>query len=77
MNTEKNGTCLEETVYRNNLEAAKKVASATPQRYQGIVIDFVDMEKAQHRNDVMKTFRDELARTKLVLRSLEFQARTS
>ena len=68
VNTGKNvGTSsLEETVYRNNLEAAKEVAHQLRLRDIGgiIVIDFVDMEKAQHRNEVMKTFRSELARDK-------------
>ncbi len=68
VNTGKNvGTSsLEETVYRNNLEAAKEVAHQLRLRDIGgiIVIDFVDMEKAQHRNEVMKTFRAELARDK-------------
>jgi len=68
VNTGKNvGTSsLEETVYRNNLEAAKEVAHQLRLRDIGgiIVIDFVDMEKAQHRNEVMKTFREELARDK-------------
>lgn len=68
VNTGKNvGTSsLEETVYRNNLEAAKEVAHQLRLRDIGgiIVIDFVDMERPQHRNDVMKTFRSELARDK-------------
>ena len=68
VNTGKNvGTSsLEETVYRNNLEAAKEVAHQLRLRDIGgiIVIDFVDMEKVQHRNEVMKTFRAELARDK-------------
>ena len=68
VNTGKNvGTSsLEETVYRNNLEAAKEVAHQLRLRDIGgiIVIDFVDMEKPQHRNEVMKTFRAELARDK-------------
>ncbi len=68
VNTGKNvGTSsLEETVYRNNLEAAKEVAHQLRLRDIGgiIVIDFVDMEKAEHRNEVMKTFRAELARDK-------------
>lgn len=68
VNTGKNvGTSsLEETVYRNNLEAAKEVAHQLRLRDIGgiIVIDFVDMERPQHRNDVMKIFRSELARDK-------------
>jgi len=68
VNTGKNvGTSsLEETVYRNNLEAAKEVAHQLRLRDIGgiIVIDFVDMEKTKHKEDVMKTFRGELARDK-------------
>ena len=75
VNTGKNvGTSsLEETVYRNNLEAAKEVAHQLRLRDIGgiIVIDFVDMEKPQHRNEVMKTFRAELAEQNS-LQSLEF-----
>jgi ribonuclease E len=68
VNTGKNvGTSsLEETVYRNNLEAAKEVAHQLRLRDIGgiIVIDFVDMEIPRHKEDVMKTFRGELARDK-------------
>ncbi len=68
VNTGKNvGTSsLEQTVYKNNLEAAKEVAHQLRLRDIGgiIVIDFVDMEKAKHRDEVMKTFRSELARDK-------------
>ena len=50
----------------NNLEAAKEVARQLRLRDIGgiIVIDFVDMEKAKHRDDVVKVFRSELARDK-------------
>ena len=68
VNTGKNvGTSsLEQTVYKNNLEAAKEVAHQLRLRDIGgiIVIDFVDMEKAKHRDEVMKTFRSELSRDK-------------
>ena len=68
VNTGKNvgSSSLEETVYRNNLEAAKEVAHQLRLRDIGgiIVIDFVDMEKAKHKEDVIKTFRSELARDK-------------
>ncbi|HJM27814.1 MAG: Rne/Rng family ribonuclease [Acidimicrobiales bacterium] len=68
VNTGKNvGTSsLEETVYRNNLEAAKEVAHQLRLRDIGgiIVIDFVDMEKPKHKEDVINTFRSELARDK-------------
>ena len=68
VNTGKNvGTSnLEETVYRNNLEAAEEVARQLRLRDIGgiIVIDFIDMEIRQNRDDVMRAFRDALARDK-------------
>ena len=53
-------------IYRNNLEAAKEVAHQLRLRDIGgiIVIDFVDMEKPKHKEDVINTFRSELARDK-------------
>src|SRR5437762_7008972 len=59
-------TNLEETVYRNNLEAAEEVARQLRLRDIGgiIVIDFIDMEIRQNRDDVMRAFRDALARDK-------------
>lgn len=68
VNTGKNvgKSSLEETVYRNNLEAAEEVANQLRLRDIGgiIVIDFVDMEIAKNRADVIKTFRAALARDK-------------
>jgi ribonuclease E len=68
VNTGKNvgRSSLEETVYRNNLEAAEEVARQLRLRDIGgiIVIDFIDMEVASNRADVMKVFRDALARDK-------------
>jgi ribonuclease E len=68
VNTGKNvGTSnLEETVYRNNLEAAEEIARQLRLRDIGgiIVIDFIDMEIAANRNDVVRAFRDALARDK-------------
>ncbi len=68
VNTGKNvgRSSLEETVYRNNLEAAKEVARQLRLRDIGgiIVIDFVDMEIKKNREDVIRTFRDALARDK-------------
>ena len=57
---------LEETVYRNNLEAAEEVARQLRLRDIGgiIVIDFIDMEVAQNRADVLRAFREALARDK-------------
>ena len=57
---------LEETVFQNNLEAAEEVARQLRLRDIGgiIVIDFVDMEIAKNRDEVMRVFRDALARDK-------------
>jgi ribonuclease E len=68
VNTGKNvGTSnLEETVFRNNLEAAEEIARQLRLRDIGgiIVIDFIDMEIIANRAGVMKTFREALARDK-------------
>ncbi len=68
VNTGKNvgKSSLEETVFRNNLEAAEEVAHQLRLRDIGgiIVIDFVDMEIAKNRDEVTKTFRAALARDK-------------
>jgi ribonuclease E len=68
VNTGKNvgRTNLEETVYRNNLEAADAVARELRLRDIGgiIVIDFIDMEIRKNREDVERAFREALARDK-------------
>ena len=68
VNTGKNvGTSsLEETVFRNNLEAAEEVARQLRLRDIGgiIVIDFIDMEIRKNRDEVIRVFRDALARDK-------------
>src|SRR5204863_7162269 len=67
-NTGKNvgSSSLEETVYRNNLEAADEIARQLRLRDIGgiIVIDFIDMEIKRNRDDVVRAFRDALARDK-------------
>ncbi|HEV2757951.1 MAG TPA: Rne/Rng family ribonuclease [Acidimicrobiales bacterium] len=68
VNTGKNvGTKnLEETVFRNNLEAAEEIARQLRLRDIGgiIVIDFIDMEIRKNREQVLKLFKDCLARDK-------------
>jgi ribonuclease E len=68
VNTGKNvGTSnLEETVYRNNLEAAEEVAKQLRLRDIGgiVVIDFIDMEIKDNRKRVVESFRSALARDK-------------
>jgi len=68
VNTGKNvgSTSLEETVFRNNLEAAEEVARQLRLRDIGgiIVIDFIDMEVRQNREQVAAALRNALARDK-------------
>ncbi|MDA8315274.1 MAG: Rne/Rng family ribonuclease [Actinomycetota bacterium] len=57
---------LEETVFRNNLEAAEEVARQLRLRDIGgiIVIDFIDMEQRENREKVAAALRAALARDK-------------
>ena len=68
VNTGRNvgSSSLEETVFRNNLEAAEEIARQLRLRDIGgiIVIDFVDMEIKENRDKVVKAFREALARDK-------------
>jgi len=68
VNTGKNvgKSSLEETVFRNNLEAAEEVAHQLRLRDIGgiIVIDFIDMEIRANREKVIATFRQALSRDK-------------
>jgi ribonuclease E len=68
VNTGKNvgTTNLEETVFRNNLEAAEEVARQLRLRDIGgiIVIDFIDMETKAHREAVASALRQALSRDK-------------
>jgi ribonuclease E len=68
VNTGKNvgSTSLEETVFRNNLEAAEEVAHQLRLRDIGgiIVIDFIDMEIKDNRKKVLESFRSALSRDK-------------
>ncbi len=68
VNTGKNvgSSNLEETVFRNNLEAAEEIARQLRLRDIGgiIVIDFIDMEIRANRDAVINAFRGALARDK-------------
>ncbi len=68
VNTGKNvgTTNLEETVFRNNLEAAEEVARQLRLRDIGgiIVIDFIDMEAKANREAVASALRQALSRDK-------------
>ncbi|MDP9405063.1 MAG: Rne/Rng family ribonuclease, partial [Actinomycetota bacterium] len=64
---------LEETVLKNNIEAAVEIARQLRLRDMGgiIVIDFVDMLVPANRDEVLKRFRRELARDKTKSRVME------
>ncbi len=68
VNTGKNvgSSSLEETVFRNNLEAAAEIARQLRLRDIGgiIVIDFIDMETRPNREAVVTAFREALSRDK-------------
>jgi ribonuclease E len=68
VNTGKNvgSTSLEDTVLKNNLEAAQEIAHQLRLRDIGgiIVIDFIDMEIKGNREKVVQSFRSALARDK-------------
>ena len=55
---------LEETIYRTNLEAAVAIARQLRLRNLGgiIIIDFIDMEEADHRDNVLQVLEQALAR---------------
>ena len=68
VNTGKNvgSSNLEETVYRNNLEAAEEIARQLRLRDIGgiIVVDFIDMEIRENRDKVGAALRSALSRDK-------------
>ncbi|MDH3615384.1 MAG: ribonuclease G [Gammaproteobacteria bacterium] len=55
---------LEETIYRTNLEAAVAIARQLRLRNLGgiIIIDFIDMEELDHRENVLQVLEQSLAR---------------
>ena len=55
---------LEETIYRTNLEAAVAIARQLRLRNLGgiIIIDFIDMEEADHRENVLHVLQQSLAK---------------
>lgn len=55
---------LEETIFKTNLEAAQAIARQLRLRNLGgiIIVDFIDMEDIEHRQQVMQAFERNLAR---------------
>jgi ribonuclease G len=59
-----NNRGLEETVYKNNVEAAQEIARQLRLRDIGgiIVIDFIDMEQGQHRRSLFNIFKEAVSK---------------
>ncbi len=58
---------LEETILKTNLEAAKEIAYQLRLRNLGgiIIIDFIDMEKKDHKDRVLTSLKDSLKKDKV------------
>ncbi len=69
----KRGLGLEETILKNNLEAAKEIAWQLKLRNIGgiIIIDFIDMEKEKNREKVFRALSDALKSDKAKTRLLK------
>ena len=52
------GRSLEDTVFKTNMEATQVIVRQLRLRNLGgiIIIDFIDMQEANHRNEVMHQF---------------------
>ena len=65
------GRSLEDTVFKTNMEATQVIVRELRLRNLGgiIIIDFIDMQEAQHRDEVLKQFEEVLekdhAKTKI------------
>lgn len=58
------GVDLADTVYHTNLEAAEEIAKQLRLRDIGgiIIVDFIDMEKAEHKSEVLRVLEEALKR---------------
>ncbi len=58
------GRSFDDTIFKTNLEAAQSIARQLRLRNLGgiIIVDFIDMESAEHRDAVLAEFRKALAR---------------
>ena len=58
------GRSLEDTVYKTNLEATHAIARQLRLRNLGgiIILDFIDMQEQQHRDDVLASLQEQLKR---------------
>ncbi|MDQ3986314.1 MAG: Rne/Rng family ribonuclease [Actinomycetota bacterium] len=69
-------TTLEETVFKTNREAAIEIARQLRLRDIGgiIVIDFIDMEDTKNQAEVLRVFRNELAKDRSRTQVFEFSS---
>lgn len=58
------GRSLEDTVYKTNLEATHAIARQLRLRNLGgiIILDFIDMQEQEHRDDVLASLQEQLTR---------------
>ncbi|MBR7539697.1 ribonuclease E/G, partial [Mycobacterium tuberculosis] len=58
------GRSLEDTVYKTNLEATHAIARQLRLRNLGgiIILDFIDMQEQQHRDEVLASLQEQLKR---------------
>ncbi len=67
---------FDETIFKTNLEAAGAIARQLRLRNLGgiVVVDFIDMTRADHRVSVLSEFRKQLAKDRVKTSSSEFSA---
>ena len=58
---------FDDTIFKTNLEAAQAIARQLRLRNLGgiIIVDFIDMERDDHREQVLAEFRKQLARDRV------------
>lgn len=66
----------DETIFKTNLEAVKKIVSQIRLRNIGgiIILDLIDMEKDDHRNRIYTAFQEELKQDRARVTTLEINA---
>lgn len=67
-------TDLEETIYKTNMEAVKEIAYQLRLRNIGgiIIIDFIDMETEEHRQEVFRVLNESIKKDKSRINILKF-----
>jgi ribonuclease G len=67
-------TDLEETIFKTNMEAVKEIAYQLRLRNIGgiVIIDFIDMEKEEHREEVFRVLHEAVKKDKSRINILKF-----